>query len=207
MANFSLYLPKLQQVEGGYQNNNSDQGNKNSLGQYVGTQFGISARFYEQIIGRPPSVEDMKAITKVKARNLYQVHFWNANLGDQIKSQSVAETVIDHHINSGNGIILAQKLLNKEYAKSLSEDNAMGPQTLAALNSVNAKSFTEDYNRDRAKYYKTRHNSDVFASGWLKRLVSFGYQHQTAISLGLVLTITGVAVCSWYLLSNHTNLS
>ena len=72
MASFNLFIPILQKIEGGYQNLAGDDGNYNSLGIRVGTNFGISARFYEDIIGRPPTVADMKAITKDKAKVLYK---------------------------------------------------------------------------------------------------------------------------------------
>jgi len=67
-TDFSLFMPSLKKAEGGYQNDKADNGNKNSLGQIVGTNRGISARTYEGIIGRPPTVEDMKAITPKIAR-------------------------------------------------------------------------------------------------------------------------------------------
>jgi len=61
MANFNLFLPELLKTEGGYQNKLSDRkGNTNSLGQMVGTKYGISAPVYEAYIKRPPTVADMK---------------------------------------------------------------------------------------------------------------------------------------------------
>jgi lysozyme family protein len=195
MANFSTYLPILQKVEGGFQSSPNDEGNFNSRGELVGTNFGISARFYEGIIGRPPSKIDMQSITQKEAKELYKIHFWDRNLGDQFKSQSVANTVIDHQINSGRGIKIAQRLLNERFGKSLAVDGIMGKNTLKAINSVNAKIFVEKYNEARADYYKSVGNQ-TFLNGWLIRLRDFAYSDAFALSTGFLVisAILGIII-------------
>lgn len=191
-GNFQAYVPLLLQVEGGYQNHPNDPGNFNSLGQNVGTNKGISARFYEQIIKRPPTVADMKAITTAMATQMYHDHFWKPLRGDEIKSQAIANTVVDHHVNSGRGVRLAQEVLNKNFGKKLKVDNSMGPLTLAAINSVNEGNFVTKYNQARADFYASLNNSPSFLAGWLKRLESFAAENRGKI-LGFN-TIVAVAL-------------
>jgi hypothetical protein len=57
MADFNLYKSTALLFEGGFQNISSDNGNYNSLGVLAGTNLGISARFYETILGYPPNKE------------------------------------------------------------------------------------------------------------------------------------------------------
>lgn len=174
MAIFSAYLPLLQQVEGGFQKLPEDPGNYNSLGQLVGTNYGISARFYEGIINRPPSEQDIRNITKSQAATLYRQKFWNSQRADDIISQPMANTIIDHHVNSGRGAQLAQQVLKRNFGFSdLDVDNQIGNDTLTALNSVNEARFVEIYNQARADYYRSIGNA-TFLAGWLKRLESFG---------------------------------
>lgn len=199
MANFNTYLPLLQQVEGGFQKNPKDQGNYNSLKQLVGTQYGISARFYEGIIGYPPSESDMRAITKNQAAGMYRRYFWDANIADQINSQAVANTIIDHQVNAGNGVRTAQRLLNSRFNYNLATDNVIGARTIAALNSVDPGKFVTLFNERRAEYYKTRSNSAEFAAGWLTRLTKFAVEYQKPISL---ITVAAVATAG-YFLYNH----
>jgi len=180
-ASFQTYLPLLLQVEGGYQNHPNDPGNFNSLGQNVGTNKGISARFYEGIINRPPTVADMKAITTAQATQMYRQYFWNPVRADEINSQAVANTIVDHHVNSGQGVRLAQQVLNNRFGKKLKVDNSMGPLTLAAINSVHESNFVPAYNQARADFYATLNNSPSFLAGWLKRLESFAVTHQKKI--------------------------
>lgn len=192
MANFNTYIPLLQQVEGGFQKNPKDRGNYNSLDQLIGTNFGISTGFYEGIIGRPPTLADMMAITKTRAAELYRVYFWNAQRASEINSQAIANTIIDHQVNAGNGVLVAQKLLNARFGFSIGVDNRIGNQSLAAINSVDVGKFVTLFNEQRAEHYRTRSNSDEFAAGWLRRLTKFAVEYQSPISLftiGAVATI------------------
>lgn len=198
MAYFYSYLPLLQQVEGRFQKLPQDPGNFNSRGELVGTNYGISARFYEGLIGRPPTEADMRAITKDQAQKIFLDHFWNAQKADQINSQAMANTIIDHQINAGDGVRLAQLVLNSRFGYNLSTDNRMGPLTLAALNRVEAARFITIYNEERAKHYRGIGNS-TFQSGWLTRLAKFAVDYQRPISL-----ITVVAVAAGgYLFYNY----
>jgi lysozyme family protein len=191
MANFAAYLPLLQQAEGGFQKLPSDPGNYNSRGELVGTNHGISARFYEDVIKRPPTEADMRAITKATAEPIFKTYFWDKVQADNIKNQSVANTVVDHHVNAGRGVKLAQEVLNSRFGFSLAVDNSMGPKTLAALNQANPAQFVAIYNEARADYYKSIGNS-TFLSGWLTRLKKFAYANPgTTISVGALILISG----------------
>lgn len=193
-GSFNEYLPLLQQVEGGFQKNPDDPGNYNSKGELAGTNFGISARFYEGIIGRPPTGRDMKAITKEQAAHIFQVYFWDAQRATEIKSQAVANTIIDHHVNSGSGARLAQQVLNSHFGYSLAVDNQIGNMTLAAINNVDPARFVRLYNEARANYYRLIGN-ETFVDGWLKRLQRFAYQNQGISLLAMVtLTVAGVLI-------------
>lgn len=201
MASFEAYNPLLQQVEGGFQKIAADPGNYNSLGQLVGTNFGISARFYEGIIKRPPTEADMRSITKSEAKGLFKIHFWNKCQADLIRDQYVANTIVDHHINSGGGIKLAQQVLNKHFGYNMSVDNAMGPITLNAVNSVSPQQFTRKFNEARADYYRKIGNQ-TFIEGWLIRLKKFGYNNKAAtLSLGAI-AIIGSFFFAMYKLNN-----
>jgi len=192
MSIFRSYLPLLQQVEGGFQINPKDDGNYNSLDQLVGTMYGISARFYEGVIGRPPSIGDMKAITKSQAAELYRVYFWNKQMASEINSQAIANTVIDHQVNAGNGIQVAQELLNSRFGFSLATDNQNGKNTLYALNSVDVGKFVTLFNEKRKAHYNTRSNSNEFAAGWIDRLSKFTVEYQKPISMATIGAIATV---------------
>lgn len=184
MAVFESYVPLLRQVEGGFQKLEADNGNYNSQGELAGTNYGVSARFYESILGYPPKEADMRAITQDQAKGIFQVYFWDANKGSHINSQGIANTIIDHEVNAGNGVLLAQRVLNDSYGFDLAEDDAMGPNTLRAINSVSPNSFITKYNEARAKYYQDLNSP--FLKAWLKRLAKFAAGNEGISALAAV---------------------
>lgn len=186
MANFKLFIPTLQRLEGGYQNFSGDNGNYNSLGQRVGTNFGISARFYEGIIGRPPTVADMKAITKLKAEQLYKKYFWDAVYGDSLKSQSIANLITDHSVNAGEGSIgaIVQRILRNDFGKDLKVDGDIGPKTAALINSVNQPLLFDKIKTARKSFYLSL--GGEFLSSWLSRLKEFTYSEKKESPSGQV---------------------
>lgn len=175
MAKFSAFIPILQKIEGGYQNLSADNGNYNSLGERVGTNFGISAKFYEDIIGRPPTVADMKAITKPMAEQLYKQYFWDDVQGDIIVNQSVANIIADHAVNGGEDPIgtIVQKILAVNFGKKVTIDGDIGPKTAAAINSVDQKQLFDKIKAARTLTYKQI--GGPFVGGWLTRLKSFSF--------------------------------
>ena len=178
MANFNLFIPLLQKVEGGYQNMVNDSGNYNSLGQRVGTNFGISAKFYEGIIKRPPTVADMKAITKDYAKQLYKKYFWDLAMGDMIANQSVANIIVDHSVNAGEDSIgeIVQRILVNDFGKNLIIDGDIGVKTAMAINSVNQQLLFDKIKKAREEFYKKLGGSNL--SGWLARLKNFVYSEK-----------------------------
>lgn len=184
MASFNLFIPILQKIEGGYQNLAGDSGNYNSLGIRVGTKFGISARFYEDIIGRPPTVADMKAITKEKAKVLYKKYFWDDVQGDTLKSQSVANLVTDHAVNSGESPIgtIVQRVLRNDFGKTITIDGDIGPKTAAIMNSVNQQQLFDKIKKARESYYYSL--GGEFLNSWLNRLTAFTYTEKKLLPSG-----------------------
>jgi lysozyme family protein len=178
MANFQLFIPLLIKIEGGYQNDVADTGNYNSLGQRVGTNFGISARFYEGVIKRPPTVADMKAITKPMAISLYKNYFWDDVHGDSLINQSVANLIADHAVNGGEGSIgkIVQRILVNDFGKSLSIDGDIGTKTAQAINSVNQQQLFDKIKAARKSFYEAL--GGKFLTGWLNRLKTFVYSEK-----------------------------
>lgn len=99
--------------EGGYQKDPNDPGNYNSRDQLVGTNHGISARFYEDLLGYPPSEAEMRAISKEEARAIYKEHFWDQYRYSQLENQDLANQIFDITVNHGygNALDLVQKVV------------------------------------------------------------------------------------------------
>lgn len=173
MATFNLYIPLLSAVEGGYQNLVGDSGNYNSLGQRVGTNHGIAAKTYEIWIGRPPSVNDMKNMSKTEALEIMKAWYWDKTNASMINNQSVAEIIVDHAVNAGVSRAgkMAQEVLNRNFGYSLSVDGVIGNRTIQAINSVPSSELHTKLKEYRENYYKSI--GGEFLNGWLDRLKKF----------------------------------
>ncbi|CAA0214448.1 glycosyl hydrolase 108 family protein [Tenacibaculum maritimum] len=172
MASYELFKSSIEQAEGGYQNLKKDKGNYNSRGERVGTNHGISARFYETIIGFPPSIEDMKAITKAESHLIFKNEFWDRIKGDQINSQKVAEIIADHAINAGVGAAgkVTQKTLIRSFGKKLRLDYSIGNNTVNAINSVPEERLFEKIAIARIEDYKKMEAYKEYGKIWKNRV-------------------------------------
>lgn len=175
MAKFDLFIPYLLQVEGGYQAISSDSGNYNSLGQLVGTNYGISAKVYESWLNRVVTVSDMQKLSKSTAIRIYKDLYWNKLKANNINSQSVANIIVDHGVNAGlnSSVKITQKILNTKFNFNLKIDGIIGNSTLTAINSVNAQKLFEEIKLERKNFYQSI--GGVFLNGWLNRLNQFTF--------------------------------
>lgn len=186
MANFESFIPILITNEGGFQKIPTDTGNFNSLGQLVGTNWGISAPVYEKWIGRPPSEQDMFNMSKSIAIQIHRTIFWNKLNLNFVTSQKVAETLADHAINAGinPAVRIMQRTLNTFFGENLKIDGNLGLLTLTAINKANPDTLFNNYNQMRADWYLSL-GMPEFISSWINRINNlvqkFGGQIVTAL--------------------------
>lgn len=95
MANFDESVNKVLKWEGGYQTNPNDYGNYNSAGELVGTKYGITPTTFFLIKGYEPTAQDMQNLTKDEAKTFYYTYYWYPNNLQLIKSQKVANFILD----------------------------------------------------------------------------------------------------------------
>ncbi|WP_299833782.1 glycosyl hydrolase 108 family protein [uncultured Tenacibaculum sp.] len=176
MASYELFKHSIERAEGGYQNLVNDKGNYNSKKERVGTNFGISAKFYERVIGRPPSIQDMKAITLLDAHILFKNEFWDKVRGDEIQNQGVAEMIADHAINANPRVTIkiVQHTLNNYFEKKLAIDGIMGINTMKAINSINAEKLFIKIAQERLEYYENLDDYKYFSKSWDSRVLALG---------------------------------
>lgn len=201
MASFQIYQATLKGLEGGYQALVADEGNYNSLGQLIGTNYGISAVALEKYLGRVPSVSDMKTLSYSTALIIFKNEYWDMIKGDYINSQAVAETIVDHAVNSGRKttVRIVQTVLNQYFGKNLVIDGDMGPITLAAVNSVNANDFFVKFSAAREAYYRSLSKFSIFGTSWLGRIQTIAQKFNinlkkaAAYGFGTILILSVIA--------------
>lgn len=161
--------------EGGYQNNKSDSANKNSKGEWVGTNKGITPKAYEEFYGTVPTKRDMMKLSKDEAKEIYTENYIRPvvdNLGIEPTSP-LFEQVLDITVNHGysGAVALVQR------AAGAKVDGKSGPATAEAINSlppeVLSNRLVEARKQEYARQIQAEPEKSTFAKGWDKRAESF----------------------------------
>ncbi len=166
MADIKKFIPFVLKAEGGYSNHPNDKGGPTKYGitLEIWKQFG-----YDKNKDGKINAEDVKLITEEDATKIIKIKYWDRWKADEIKSQRIANTVVDWMYNSGSyGIIIPQRLLG------ITADGIVGPKTLLAINLVNEKEFLEKLCNERYEFYnkiiRNNPSQKVFKRGWYNRI-------------------------------------
>ena len=167
MANVKLLLPFILSWEGGFVNDPLDKGGATNKGVTIATWKRCG---YDKDGDGDIDVNDLRLISKDDVLNrVLKPHYWDKWKADQIKSQSVANILVDWVWGSGaNGRKIPQKLLG------LTVDGIVGPKTLAAVNSSDALVLFNTIKAEREAFLWRIVERDPtqkrFIKGWLNRL-------------------------------------
>jgi lysozyme family protein len=157
--NFDLCLALMLAHEGGYVHHEKDPGGM--------TNLGVTARVWEEWLGRPVSEKEMRALTPTMVKPLYKRKYWDAVRGDELVS-GVDYAVFDVAVNSGPG--RAIKFLQS--CVGVDADGGFGPRTLAAVKVAeqDPKRLIELYCAKRLEFLQSLKTFETFGKGWSRRV-------------------------------------
>lgn len=154
--------------EGGFSDAGGDPGGA--------TNFGITLKTLQEWRGREATAEDVRALTRAEAVEIYRAGYWNpARCGDL--PAGVDLMVFDFGVNAGPRT--AVKCLQE--AVGVAADGSVGPQTLAAVQGADARQVIGAMSRSRMAYYRRLPDFDRFGAGWTRRT-----EQVTAAALAMV---------------------
>ena len=182
MANLAILLPFILSFEGGFSNHPLDKGGPTNKGVTIATWRSVG---YDKDGDGDIDVDDLRLLTDTDVRDrVLRPHYWNRWKADQIKSQSVANILVDWVWASGsNGIKIPQRILG------VTVDGIVGPKTLAALNNWDPRVLFDRLKAERVAFFerliKANPSQAVFRKGWLRRLnaISYGSLHHNGSPL------------------------
>ena len=167
MANANKLMPLILKYEGGFVCDKDDLGGA--------TNKGITLNTYRHYYGQNKTANDLKNMTMSQWLYIFKEGFWNRWKADEIKSQSVANILVDWLWTSGiYGISRVQRYLG------LTVDGIVGKNTIAKVNSENPQSLFSEIKLLRLSFIeeicKSRPQNNKFKQGWINRINAFKYQ-------------------------------
>lgn len=171
MAKLDIIAPYILAWEGGFVNDPDDRGGATNKGVTLAVWC---KQGYDKNGDDIIDVADLKLITAKDATGILRKCYWNRWQADCIKSQSIANILVDWVWGSGKwGITIPQQMLG------VTPDGVVGEKTIAALNErdpiaffnalkMRRREFLQDICRKRPANYK-------FLRGWLNRLDGIKY--------------------------------
>ena len=130
MADFNQSVAIVLENEGGFANDPDD----------TPTNYGITQLTYSMFLGRPATLSDVQAMPRDVAVKIYR-QYWQAIRGDDIRSQYVADALMDMCVL--RGVSAAAKSMQSLF--SLKVDGVIGPKSLEMINA-----YTRDDDGQRA---------------------------------------------------------
>jgi len=166
MAKKETLKPFIRSWEGNYACVSGDKGSHTNKGITIGT--------FRSVFGQGKSVQDLKNMTESQWDYIYERLFWNKWKANDIKSQSIANLLVDWIWASGTyGIKLPQKVLG------VVQDGIVGAKTLSAINNYpNERELFDKLWSEREAFFKRIGvgTQSKFLRGWLNRLNGIRYK-------------------------------
>lgn len=160
MAAFDKALALILRHEGGYVNDQRDNGGM--------TNLGVTWRTWQEWTGKPATEAVMRGLTPAKVAPLYKARYWDTVRGDDLPG-AVALCLFDFGVNAGPA--RAAKML--QGLVGTTRDGKIGPASIIAVrNFVAAHGVAElvrRFQNARRDYYRALDDFPHFGRGWLRR--------------------------------------
>jgi lysozyme family protein len=169
MARFEDAIPTIMAHEGGWASDGLDGG---------GTNYGITLDTFRKVRGPEATVGQLRSLSADEAEGIYRSCYWSP-IYDLIDDQDVATKTLDLAVNSGprRAHIILQRACTACGFRVV-DDGALGPMTLAAVNSCHPADLLLAMCHEQIAFYRALVEQDPkyapFLAGWLVRAAWVG---------------------------------
>jgi len=156
-SNFDKSLGLVLQHEAGFVQNPKDPGGA--------TNLGVTKATWENYVGHPVTVQEIKDLTPLMVKPLYQRLYWTASKCDDLSS-GFDYCVFDCAVNSGVG--RSARLLQR--AVGADPDGNIGSITLALVRRSDPSDIINKFCDERQRFLESLSTFVTFGKGWSKRV-------------------------------------
>lgn len=168
MSEFKPAVFRTLEAEKGYVNDPADPGGE--------TNFGITRRWADSI-GLPEL--DIRNLTREKAAQLYETHFWKEYRYELVDSQALADELFDMCVVSGphashlcvQRALWSVAVVTGDKSLRVKLDGILGPATRATVNRAPAHCLLAALKSEQAGYFRDL-DKPRFEKGWEARAYS-----------------------------------
>lgn len=171
MADVKKLAPIIFGWEGGLANDPVDRGGLTNMGVTLATWRAVG---YDKTGDGIIDGEDLKRLDQKDVITVLKKHYWDRWKADHIRSQSLANILVDWVWASGAwGVRIPQRVLG------VPVDGIVGPMTLSTLNEANARNLFFRIKEERIRFIEDICRKDPtqvrFRNGWINRINSFQF--------------------------------
>ena len=174
MANYLKLIPFIKKWEGGFVNDPDDLGGAT----YAGVTFETYKTYCMNNKLPSPTTESLKKMSDEHWNSIFKTMYWDRWNADEIKSQSVANILVDWLWASGIYAIKRPQTIIR-----VVPDGIVGIKTLTTINSKVPLELFNAIRQDRIDFIneicKKRPANLKFKKGWLNRIndLKFDFNH------------------------------
>jgi len=156
-GNFDKSLGLVLQHEAGFVQNPKDPGGA--------TNLGVTKATWENYVGHPVTVQEIKDLTPVMVKPLYERLYWTASKCNDL-SIGLDYCVFDCAVNSGVG--RSARLLQR--AVGADPDGNIGSITLALVKQSDPSDIINKFCDERQRFLESLSTFTTFGKGWSRRV-------------------------------------
>lgn len=165
LSNWDQAFKQMLKSEGGFTDDERDNGNKLPDGRKGSTMLGVTQFNWEQHVGHQVTHDDMRQLTPTDVEPLYKKKYWDVVRADELPS-GIDYMVFDMGVNAGPGRSI--KLL--QTAVGVTADGGFGPMTMAAVQAIDPVTLIERFSAEKIVFYRSLDSFTVYGTGWLNRV-------------------------------------
>ena len=167
ISNWQQAFKQMLASEGGFTDDERDNGNKLPDGRKGSTMLGVTQFNWEQHVGHQVTHDQMRKLTPADVEPLYKKKYWDVVRADELPS-GIDYLVFDMGVNAGPGRSI--KLL--QAAVGVPADGGFGPMTMAAVLAADPVKLIDDFSQAKEDFCRSLNDFSVYGTGWLNRVAA-----------------------------------